>query len=92
MREFYLFIIFVVASIMGAVIVQGYAADSLKIDVGVAHDYHSLTKAIVICDKYNQCVAQDFYVECDGAYIVNITAIGTGVRVGADAKGLEEWC
>lgn len=66
--------------------------DSVMIDVGVAHDYHSLTKALVICDRYGQCVAQDFYVECDGAYITNITAIGTGVRVGADAKGLEEWC
>lgn len=66
--------------------------DSTLIDVSVTNDFHSFTKAIVICDMWGNCVAQDFYVICEGKYITNITAIGTGVRVGADAKGMEDWC
>jgi hypothetical protein len=55
--------------------------DSVQISVGVAKGYHSYTKAL------NQ--RQDYYVECNGTNLINVTPIGQPILLETNNS---RWC
>jgi hypothetical protein len=59
-----------------------------------ASDYHSFTKAIINCDNYGNCIGQDYYVQCEGRYIMNMTPVSDGVVI-QNYNGvlrIKDWC
>jgi hypothetical protein len=67
--------------------------DAATIDVGVAYDHHTYTRAVKMCDKYGSCLAQDFIVECESDRLLNLTAIGYAIHVPEDQYVLDgDWC
>ena len=65
MIETLLIIIILITSISALVLA---VQDSVQISVGVVESYHSYTMAL------NQ--RQDYYVECNGINLINVTPVG----------------
>ena len=56
-------------------------------------DFRSFTKAVKSCDRYGNCILQDFFVECCGSQISKIVPIGNFISVSADHNENDfEWC
>ena len=56
-------------------------------------DFRSYTRALKSCDKYGNCILQDFLVECCGSYISSIVPLGNFIPVPTDhAESILGWC